>query len=64
MHLLFLSILDKLLGIAYEVVKGVPLENREKFWDRYDARIERLEKRWEKILDGLTPNAPPDDPPK
>jgi hypothetical protein len=48
MHLLVLSCLDTLLKIALEVVRGVPLENREKFWDRYDARIER----WEKLLDG------------
>jgi hypothetical protein len=40
MTLLILSIIDKVLAIALETVKGMPEESRKAFWERHDARMQ------------------------
>ena len=55
MSLLVLSIIDKSLAIALEVVKGIPDEQKSAFWERHERRIE-----WLQGLFDRTPEEPPD----
>ena len=47
-----LGIVKTTLEITLEVIKGIPIEQREKFWNEHNARIEF----WTKLIDRIGPD--------
>ncbi len=40
MTLVILGIIDKLLDLSIEIVKGMPDAAKQAFWERHDARMQ------------------------